>query len=124
MARPKFKKTRLPKQRRTIPLPASDRNSGRELTDAGRYFRCWNCGFVCDVERDDLSDTGNGSNPVAVPEVSTGFTYAEGADATKIVVHRYRLSALDSSGDPVGIQHSFAVSGTGCPLCFTRAWKK
>jgi hypothetical protein len=124
MTRPKFKKTRLPKQRRTIPLKSSDRASGREVIDAGRYFRCWNCGFICDVERDALSDLGNGSNPVAVPEVSTGFTYAEGEDANKIVLYKVRLSATDSSGDPVGIQHSFRVSGTGCPLCFTRAWKK
>ena len=124
MTRPKFKKTRLPKQRKTIPLESSDRDSGREVIDAGRFYRCWNCGFICDVERDALSDTSNGSNPVAVPIVSTGFTYGEGPEALIITVDKVRLSAQDSSGDPVGIQHSFKASGSGCPLCFCRAYKK
>jgi hypothetical protein len=24
--------------------------------DADRYFHCWNCGFVCDSQRDSLGD--------------------------------------------------------------------
>ena len=122
----RFKKTHLPKQRRTIPLPASDRNSGREVIDAGKYYRCWNCGWICNVDRDALSEQGNGSNPVAVPEMA----YGAGADpdggvgSVTIVVDKVRMSALDSSGDPVAIKHSFQADGTGCPLCFSRAWKK
>jgi len=32
--------------------------------DAGRYYRCWNCGFVCDSKRDSLggSDSAGGDN--------------------------------------------------------------
>ena len=32
--------------------------------DAGRYFRCWNCGFICDSKRDSLggSDSAGGDN--------------------------------------------------------------
>ena len=26
--------------------------------DADRYFRCWNCGFVCDSQRDSLGERG------------------------------------------------------------------
>jgi len=27
-----------------------------EFEDAGRYYRCKNCGFVCDTKRDFLTD--------------------------------------------------------------------
>jgi len=124
MSRPTQKKTVLPKQRRTIPLPASDRKSGREVIDAGRYYRCWNCGFVCDIERNELNDTGNGSHPIEYQIPATGAEPGGGTESVTIVVGNVRLSSTDSSGDPVGIQHKFQANGTGCPLCFNRAWKK
>lgn len=33
---------------RTIPLKPA------RFEDEGRYFRCWHCGFICDVKRDAL----------------------------------------------------------------------
>jgi len=42
-------KRRLPKRSRTRPVYGKG-------DDKGRYFRCWNCGFICDKERDELGD--------------------------------------------------------------------
>ena len=39
----------LPKRSRTIPLFGTG-------DDAGKYYRCWNCGFICNAERDTLGD--------------------------------------------------------------------
>ena len=124
MTRTRFKKSLLPKQRKTIPLPASDRDSGREVIDAGRYFRCWNCGFICDIKRNELSELGNGSNPTEYIIPAEGAHQGGGVNSTIITADKFRLSELDSSGDPVGINHLFQASGTGCPMCHTRAWKK
>ena len=45
-------RSRLRNESRTIPLYGSvERGNG---LDDGRYFRCWNCGFVCNEDRDSL----------------------------------------------------------------------
>ena len=49
---------RYKRQIRTIRVKATDGDSGRETVDKGNYFRCWHCGFICDVRRDDLSKEG------------------------------------------------------------------
>jgi len=54
----RFHKARYRKQARTIRIKASDGDSGRAVTDEGNYFRCWHCGFICDIRRDDLSKDG------------------------------------------------------------------
>ena len=38
--------------------------------DDGKYFRCANCGFVCDIDRDALGG----------PESRSGATYAQTVD--------------------------------------------
>ena len=40
---------KLPKRSRTRPI----RGKG---DDEGKYFRCWNCGFICNKDRDELGD--------------------------------------------------------------------
>ena len=41
--------------------------------DTNKYFRCWNCGFVCDSQRDSLGQYGG---------VTTG-TYVDTDGVTK-----------------------------------------
>ena len=57
---------RLRKEKRTIPIRGI-------WEDKGKYFRCWNCGFVCDSQRDSLGDHGG---------VTTG-TYVDVDGVTK-----------------------------------------
>lgn len=125
MRYPPFRKTRLWKERKTIPVRANDRPAGRERTDQGRYFRCWNCGFVCDIERDLLSDKDHGmSVENYVDTVSAGL----GTTSNKIYLagpkFSWRIFQVDSAGSHVTIRQNLKAQATsGCPLCGTRAWK-
>ncbi len=56
-----YGRSRLPREKRSIPV------SG-DLEDDGRYFKCWNCGFVCDSQRDI---TGDGSGVTTTTYVDT-----------------------------------------------------
>lgn len=114
---------RLKKRSRTIPLKGFGR-------DEGRYFRCWNCGFICDVERDSLGgaasldgvDHVNYSVPTygAVPnEEGSGLSVLGGN-----IEHFHVSSELDSSGNPKKPLHQFQVTITGgCPFCGTLNWR-
>lgn len=39
---------RLRRDKRTLSLYG-------EKDDGGKYYRCWNCGFICNIERDQLA---------------------------------------------------------------------
>ena len=125
MRYPPFRKTRLWKERKTIPVRANDLHAGRERTDQGRYFRCWHCGFVCDIERDILSDQQSGMSVYNyVDTVSAGL----GTNSTKIYLSgpkfSWRTFLLDNQGEHVTIRQNLgAQSAGGCPLCSTKAWR-
>lgn len=115
-------------ERKTIPMRASDGGSGREEVDAGRYFRCWNCGFVCDIDRDALDDGRHGATTTIYTTASAGassgdplspFTLVDGTGILDVMVPQ-----VDAAGGPVVVRNVYEVGGTGCPLCHTRAWKK
>ena len=91
--------SRLPKDSKTIPIYGHpERGDGQ---DSGRYYRCWNCGFVCDTQRDALGDATSRSG--AVYE-----TYAQ----------------VDEYGNPTGeTRWKPSESSTGCPMCFTKNWR-
>ena len=58
-------RSRIRKESRTIPLPAArDRGNGE---DDGRYFRCWNCNSICNIDRDALGG----------PESRDGLSYED-----------------------------------------------
>jgi len=84
--------------------------------DNGKYYECWNCGFVCDIDRDATGDAQSTS---------------------RINLKPYDL--LDEYGDSVadtgGTKHTiFEGEGyttvryvpeveKGCPFCGTLNWK-
>ena len=158
MAR-RFKKSRYPSQIRTIPIRARDGDSGREIIDKGNYFRCWNCGFICDARRDELSEDGRRGTVLAdshgrvtfditISMGQGGSALADGtylADGTLLAgavpaqtfieTNNYnaggRIQLTTGVGGDISLGqsnrptvHHFTVSGTGCPLCHTRVWKK
>lgn len=63
-----YPRTHLSKQRRTHSVWGAQE-------DTGKYFSCWNCGFICNVERDQL-DYGDHARAGIVP---TTFTDADGS---------------------------------------------
>ena len=60
----KYDRRRLPTKRRRIPVFGTD-------THSGKYFKCWNCGFICDKDRDKTGD-GVGYEVVQVLDPYTG----------------------------------------------------
>jgi len=52
-----YQTTRLPKQKKTISVLG-------HLEDEGKYYRCWNCGFVNHVQRNAIG-VGSGASTEA-----------------------------------------------------------
>ena len=126
----RFRKSRYRKQARTIPIRASDGDSGREEIDKGNLFRCWNCGFICDIRRDELAKDGRLgatiSEATATSHGDTTLYYAVG-DAVQLdagLTHDPVLMKETADGTAETVYRHYSVSGTGCPLCHTRNWKK
>lgn len=100
---------KLRKDSRTLPVKGYG-------DDEGKYFRCWNCGFVCDNDRDALSDRST-------------ITYEQfGANTYSghiTIRSGHVLIQLDQAGDaqPVKLAYSPKAESGGCPLCHTKNWK-
>ena len=131
----------LPKQARTIPV----RGKG---DDAGKWFKCWNCGFICNIDRDDSSGGYAGDNHTEFIRTAP----AEGVDdrmlvfdsppfyhtlmeaslcSTTIETDEIGLVPLDEytmieeeCSDSLTIRHEFESDITkGCPFCGTTNWR-
>jgi len=106
-----YSRSRIPRQKRTIRVYG-------EGTDSGKYYRCWNCGFICNVERDSLGDrpstTGYGGI-VYVP-------YGAPADIAAVNVHNNGeiINIITTGSRGYGY---LPVVEAGCPLCGTLNWK-
>lgn len=135
---------KLRKQSRTIPLPGNAVRGNGE--DAGKYFRCWHCGFICNVERDDLGDvdstdgvsytihaqmystdvgTTPGGNPYGHPggEIH-GCNYPDALLKMCVLGHGHIVLKNGADGDPLGIYQNWTPDVTsGCPLCGCRNWR-
>ena len=95
--------------------------------DKGRYFSCWYCGWVCDIERDYRGPrTGEYYEDAIEPSLGSldrtsplnGLTVLGG------ITQSHRLMELDGSGTPKTIQHTFLKKvSAGCPNCGTQNWK-
>ena len=120
-----FKTKRLRKDSRTIPLPG---NGVGEADENGQYFKCWNCGFTCDRERDELggSDSRDGLSYENYSVDTFGGTPGLSGLATLggDIEHFQVALKLDSSGSPIEPEKNIrAVAGTGCPFCGCRNWR-
>ncbi len=103
---------RLPKRKITIPLPG-------DLEDSGRYYRCWNCGFINDIQRNRVGD-GDGTTQLDAPEIATG---AWGTDdpLSKTIVLDDMFTILENGkdGNPITTyrHNNYPQIIGGCSLC-------
>ena len=106
----------------TIPLVGIDE-------DRGKYYKCWHCGFTCDIERDEftkaLVTSGMGSVVAETPnqhapDSAVPETYYLIPDT---LIHSFTLMEIDAAGDEKGFDIIREVDMTGCPLCGTKAWR-
>lgn len=124
------KTTPLRKESRTRPLKGKG-------ADENVYYRCWNCGFICDVTRDKLG----GPDDVAGDNHTTGYEAAGvrpyGKDSHLYVGveqqcclggsigHYHTVMKLGPDGTtPVTVVHNLKSDVSfGCPSCGTTNWR-
>ncbi len=104
---------------RTIPIPGhKDYGDGK---DDGVWYRCWNCDFQCNVDRDELGGADDTSNvpSIAYTQVdqygNTAYHCqgAAGADQT----------TCEAAGGTWSSTRYEPVVSTGCPFCGTLNWR-
>lgn len=108
-------KARLPKQARAIPYkPKGDES----------LFRCWNCGFICNEERDDSSGSMAGDNHMVYSIPATGGSGKDGMIISVDIGKECVLMEQDSQGDDKTIKRIYlSVVTHGCPLCGSTNYK-
>ena len=142
----RFRRTRTPKQSRTIPMPGHiDYGDGE---DADKYYRCWNCGFVCDSTRDELGgpeegdavsyevyntsySTDNQDSDEDITQVHYGAEVQGVSDenlplVTKLTFRsQHVILKNDLAGDPKAVRVNYTPSSGsgGCPFCHTKNWR-
>ena len=111
----------IPKRSRTIPLKGNpDEGDG---IDDGKYYRCWHCGFICDIDKDALG--GPESKSGKILEDYSPASYGGIATLDGLVEH-FHIAARNGSDDtPLTALHYFKTSSssTGCPQCHTKNWR-
>ena len=113
-------KYRLPKQAKSLPKRAK----GEE---AGKIFRCWNCGYTCDTDRDDDSGSSAGDNHTDVSTPALGYN-ENGVEDLMIVLDEFSfyhtILELGADGEPKTIVHDHLTNVTkGCPFCGTTNYR-
>lgn len=116
-----YKQSRLPKESRTIPL-SGDKDRGNGL-DYGRWYRCWNCGFPCNIDRDSLGGprdiSGNSYQEYYLPAdpYRNRETTIGGLDESYVAMEQ------GADGSAKEVRHLFeVVTSGGCSFCGTKNW--
>lgn len=110
---------RLPKDSKTIPLKGNSiRGDGK---DHGKYYRCWHCGFICDVDRDELGgpDSRHG---VTATEYTQVDQYGNTAYHC-VGAHGDTQTVCEANGGTWSSTRYEPVVGSGCPFCGTKNWR-
>lgn len=142
----RYRRRKTRKQSRTIPIAGHiDYGDGE---DAGRYFRCWNCGFICNKDRDELGGSEErdavshkvymGSASTDTLDTNSDVTQISyGADiegvndgvyplVTKLTFRsEHVIMENDLAGDPKTIRTNYTPDegSGGCPFCHTKNWR-
>jgi hypothetical protein len=102
---------------RTIPV----RGKG---DDAGKWFKCQWCGFMCNIDRDELRGSQDG---VAGMTYSSATDVGTGDSNTSIyggVLQTFASPALDASGAAKTIEYTYiGTAAFGCPFCGSTNWR-
>jgi len=117
-----YKQSGTPRQKRTIRIPGS-------LEDSNKYYRCWNCGVICNIERETL-DTGEhstaGINVKDAPEISPSPVLSDDRLAMTIYLDDpFTILENGPDGNPItDYRHNqYPQSIGGCWFCGTKNWK-
>ena len=115
---------KLSKRSRTLPIYGKG-------DDAGRYFRCWNCGWICDTERDELgdSDSNSGDNHTDYHNIAPEDPYTNAGVGRSCCLggdigHFHVAMEIGSDGEAKTIRHDYTSDiSRGCAFCGTVNWR-
>lgn len=112
------RRRKIGKEFKTIPVAGNSVRGNGE--DSGKYFRCGNCGFICDSTRDKRARTINSVEiveftPNSYPIPGDASAVLGGID--KLFVSN-KLTADGSIAQPY-MNYMPQVNG-GCPMCGTQ----
>lgn len=117
--------SRIPKDSRRIPLYGDPiRGDGQ---DYGKWYRCWNCGFICNINRDALGDSQSRDgvvHTVYAQQPDPGVTKPQATLGGALGVHS--VSEYGADGTAKGVRNAIMVSSSassGCPFCGSLNWK-
>ena len=107
-----IKQSRIPKESRTLPVYGHPiRGDG---LDAGKLYRCWNCGFICNTDRDALGDSQSRSGVVHETYAlvyDTGYRYIPKEHTPNNIAMMDDVLMTGRNGTRV------AEKLKGCPFC-------
>lgn len=96
--------------------------------DNGKYYRCMNCGFICNIDRDELGGSSDRDGLVyenysvnIYDSAPFGHGFAVlGGD----IEHFQAVLEVGSDNEPKEVEeHWQARVASGCPLCGSRNWR-
>lgn len=97
---------------------STERGDGQ---DNGKYFRCWNCDFICDKDRDELGDSQSVSKVTP-----TTYTLKDqyGDTAYRCIgAHGDDQTTCEARGGTWSSVGYYPVVDAGCPFCGTLNWR-
>lgn len=81
-----YRESRLPRQKRTIPLPG-------DFDDHGRYYQCWNCGAVNDIRKHHVDSGKHGRSGVTVKSNLALLLHMDGTNGSTTFTDSSPLNA-------------------------------
>lgn len=116
---------RLPRRSRTYPLHGNNVRGDGE--DSGKWFRCWNCGFICNKDRDSIGDINSRSADGQIEYYTPSYGSVDmSGECNAIMVLNGNEVALEqgADGNPKGIRHNLRSDVySGCPFCGSLNWR-
>ena len=111
----RLRRTRLRSIKRTISLRG-------KFEDRGKYYRCWNCGFINDSNRRGLGD-GSGirlieDTETAYNSFSDGESIMDSPFMLGVVAHQLSDGSVDT-----GRTNFNAEAVSGCSLCGSKNYR-
>jgi len=112
----------IKKRSRTLPIFGKG-------DDDSRYFRCWHCGFVCKVDRDELGDEESeaGDDHADINNLANADSYTNNAanhSSIRMCLGHYVAMRIGADGNPKTIVHLHTSDvSRGCPFCGSTNWR-
>jgi hypothetical protein len=111
--------THIPKGEKRVKI-----KHGR-FEDAKRYYRCWNCGFPIDSERETSGDAGDVA--MKIHEQTDVEARISPSEVYTFEITGWRESGINLLYADGTLQMPKVVQSTvstgGCPFCGTKNWK-